>query len=216
MKVLIINGHPSQTSLTKHLLSVYRDAIPQDILVDTLAVRDLRFDPVLHNGYSKSQPWEPDLIRAAELLIDCDHLAIGFPLWWGAEPPALKGLMDRLLLPDFAFTYDAANNICGKLLGGRSADLFITMETPPLYMRTVLGDNVVSRYQQQIFAFCGIRPVRAIRFGPTRNTAANLPHWQSRLEKAATSITGLPRGKKGNVTSSGLILAGLTLPPLAI
>lgn len=211
MKVLIIDGHPSQTSLTGHLLSVYRDAIPADILVDTLALRDMSFDPVLHNGYHQSQPWEPDLIRAAELLIGCDHLAIGFPLWWGAEPSALKGLMDRLLLPDFAFTYDAANNICDKLLGGRSADLFITMETPPIYMRTVLGDNVVSRFQQQIFAFCGIRPVRAIRFGPTRNTAANLPQWQSRLEKAAASLVGLPRGSKVNVPMSGL-----TLPPLAI
>lgn len=209
MKVLIIDGHPAPNSLTTHLLGLYEQAIDKNIEASRLVLRDMCFDPVLHNGYRQSQPWEPDLVRAAELLLDCDHLAIGFPLWWGAEPPALKGLLDRLLLPDFAFTYDAQSNICGKLLGGRSADLFITMETPPLYMRTVLGDNVVSRWQQQIFAFCGIRPVRALRFGPTRDTKNNLPAWQRRLEKAAATMPDLPRGKK--FPGSGLIR-----PPLAI
>lgn len=209
MKVLIVDGHPCQHNLTTHLLAVFEKALPQNITVDRLTLREMSFDPILHNGYGQSQPWEPDLVRAAQLLLDSDHLAIGFPLWWGAEPPALKGLLDRLLLPDFAFTYDAQSNICGKLLGGRSADLFVTMETPPIYMRTVLGDNVVSRWQQQVFAFCGIRPVRAIRFGPTRDTKSNLSNWQRRLEKAANTVSDLPRGKK--LPGSGLIL-----PPLAI
>lgn len=209
MKVLIVDGHPAKTSLTTHLLGVYEQAIGKNILVNRLVLREMQFDPVLRHGYGQSQPWEPDLVSAAALLLDCDHLAIGFPLWWGAEPSALKGLLDRLLLPDFAFTYDAQSNICGKLLAGRSADIFITMETPPIYMRTVLGDNVVSRWQQQIFSFCGIRPVRALRFGPTRNTKSNLSTWQRRLEKAAITMPDLPRGEK--LPGSGLIL-----PPLAI
>lgn len=105
MKVLLIDAHPDTGRYSSHLLAVYASALPQDCSATIVALRDLTFNPNLAHGYRKRTEWEPDLHRLAEALDACDHLVIAFPMWWGAEPATLKGLLDRLFLPGFTFAY---------------------------------------------------------------------------------------------------------------
>ena len=161
-------------------------------------MRDLAFDLNLRRGYRDDQDWEPDLERVGTAIAACDHLVVGFPLWWGGEPTLLKGVLDRILLPGFAFRYHCANPFWDRLLAGRSADVIVTMDTPPWYLRLMYGDPVSRRWRHQVLGFCGFAPVRVLRFGPTRRggTAKKLAGWEAQVAYAARSAISLKRGAK--------------------
>jgi hypothetical protein len=94
LRALIIDGHPDEGRLMTYLLDHYATSVGKHAIVERLAVRDLVFDPNLRRGYGADQDWEPDLKKVAKSIDVCDHLVIGFPLWWGGEPILLKGLLD--------------------------------------------------------------------------------------------------------------------------
>ncbi|WP_051294467.1 NAD(P)H-dependent oxidoreductase [Gemmobacter nectariphilus] len=199
MRVLLIDAHPDADRLSAHLLDTYAAALPADAQVERLAVRDLDFNPDLSRGYVDVPPLEPDLDRALTAIEGCDHLVLAFPLWWGAEPARLKGFWDRVLLPRRAFRYHKDDPWWDRLLAGRSADVIVTMDTPPLYLRLAYFDPLGWRYRRQVLGFVGFRPVRLLYFGMVRRGGAesNLPRWRDRLVKAARTASGLRRGKKG-------------------
>jgi len=198
LQTLILDGHPDSGRLITYLLDRYEASLDDGATVQRLAVRDLAFDPNLRQGYRADQTWEPDLQRVGAALDACDHLVVGFPLWWGGEPMLLKGLLDRVLLPGFAFRYHRANPFWDKLLAGRSADVIVTMDTPPWYLRVLYGDPVSRRWRHQVLGFCGFAPIRVLRFGPTRRggTAKRLTSWEVQVAGAAKSATTLQRAAK--------------------
>ena len=201
MRVLILDGHPDERRLITGLLDHYVASLTTGIDVERIAVRDLRFNGTLAKGYSADQDWEPDLQAVAEAIDACDHLVVGFPLWWGGEPSGLKGLLDRLLLPGFAFRYHRDNPFWDRLLAGRSADVVITMDTPPWYLRLVYGNPVVRRWRHQVLGFTGIAPIRFFICGPVRRgqAAKRIGGWQRKLADAARTALGLKRGAKQSV-----------------
>lgn len=190
MKILLLDGHPDEGRLTTHLLDAYCKALPASAQVTRVAVRDLAFTPTLRHGYRQRTEWEPDLARLAELLDACDHLAIAFPMWWGSEPAELKGLIDRLFLPGFVFAYHDNNAWWDKLMGGRSADLIATMDTPPFILKLFHGNALIRRWKGQVLGFCGFAPVRTLALGPVgqRTPPRNLQRWERKLAKMAGSI----------------------------
>jgi NAD(P)H dehydrogenase (quinone) len=203
MNVLIVDGHPDvgggeRVRLLTALLDHYARSLPAQTSIERINIRDLAFSPNLQRGYRDGQAWEPDLERSAQAVAHCDHLVIGFPLWWGAEPAMLKGWIERVLLPGFAFRYHPNDQFWDGLLAGRSADLIITMDTPPWYLRLVYGDSVTRRWRGQMLGFCGVKPIRVFRLGPTRRGAAakKLGRWEAALAKAAQTAGALGRGKK--------------------
>ena len=63
--VLIILGHPTQTSLGKAIAQRYQtEAQSVGHSVQTIELNSLRFDPILHLGYKGEQALEPDLQQA--------------------------------------------------------------------------------------------------------------------------------------------------------
>ncbi len=207
MRVLVIDGHPDRGRLTSLLLDHYAANLDADTKIKRIAIRDLTFDPNLRHGYSAEQNWEPDLQRVAAAIDACDHLIVAFPMWWGAEPMLVKGLLDRILLPGFAFKYHKEDLFWDRLLAGRSADLIVIMDTPPWYLRLIYGDPVGRRWRTQVFGFCGFKPVRILRLGPTRRGAAakRLPSWRTQVARLAKTSSALKRGEKrpASLSSAG-------------
>lgn len=197
MQVLILDGHPDAGRLSSQLLDAYEAALPDHAGITRIALRELEFDPILHRGQAAPQPLEPDLQAAWDAIVAADHLVIGFPLWWSAEPALLKGFWDRVLLRDAAYRLGPSGRALG-LLNGRSADLLITTGTPPLVLQTLLGDVPGRRAGPMILGFCGITSIRSRYFGPTENgdVAARLPLWQARAQRLARTAEGRWRGAK--------------------
>lgn len=198
MKVLLIDGHPDEGRYCSHLLDIYQQALPSDCEVARVAVRDLEFTPNLQHGYRKRTEWEPDIAALAQQLDDCDHAVFAFPMWWGAEPASLKGLIDRLFLPGFTFAYHDDDTWWDRNMEGRSADVIITMDTPPFFLRLAYGNSIIRRWKGQVLGFCGFKPVRILPLGQVKFGGAekNAGKWTGKIERMARSIRQAQPGKK--------------------
>ena len=60
----------------------------------------MTFDPILHEGFARIQPLEPDLQAAHDAIMEAGHLVLIFPLWLGTLPAIFKGFLERVLRPD--------------------------------------------------------------------------------------------------------------------
>lgn len=201
MRILLIDGHPDTGRLSAHLLNHYAANCPEGATIDRIAIRDIAFDPILKKGYAVRQNWEPALVEVARLIDACDHVVFAFPMWWGAEPALLKGFLDRILVPHFAFRYRDKGALWDRLLGGRSADALITMDTPSLFMRFAYHNSIVHRWKGQVFDFCGFKPCRVEIFTPVRKGKAEvqMPKWLGRVAKLARSIPSARSVKKSHL-----------------
>lgn len=166
-RILVILGHPSHDSfcgaLTERYVQAAKDAGHQ---VRELRLGSLDFDPILREGYRQVQPLEADLLQAQADITWAEHLTFVYPIWWGAIPALLKGFFDRVFLPGFAFKYRPGKAFPEQLLRGRSADLLVTMDTPPWYYRWVYRMPGLHQMRKTTLAFCGIRPRKPLTFGP--------------------------------------------------
>ena len=167
-RILVVLGHPQAGSLCAGMAHAYADGARQaGAEVRFLNVGQLVFHPVLL-GYGAAQPLEPDLAAAQANIAWAGHLVWVYPIWWGAMPALLKGFIDRVFLPGYAFKYRTGSSLWDKLLAGRSAELLVTMDSPPWYFRFVTRMPGHHQMKKAILEFCGIRPVRVHSFGPVR------------------------------------------------
>ena len=150
MRVLILDGHPDKGRLTTALLDAYESGLPAGTQVARIAVRDLDFDPNLRRGYETVQDWEPDLHLVWQAILAADHVVLGFPLWWGAEPSRTKGLWDRLLVPTKAFTVDEGALLPDPMLRGRSADLIVTIRSADRPLSIGFGSSAPSSTEKAL------------------------------------------------------------------
>lgn len=193
-RILVLNANPRVDSLNDQLADRYATgARNAGADVEQIALRDLDFDPVLHDGYTTPTQLEPDLVRFQEKLLACDHFTIMTPLWWNGTPAALKGLIDRALLPGFAVYYAKHALRPQPLLTGRSARIMITMNAPLIYQLTYGGDTAVRMLRRNVLVLSGFKPVNVTRFTPIRN--AKPDRIRSYLTKAA-HIGGVDGGRR--------------------
>lgn len=165
--ILLISAHPRYRGLGDELAQAYLEAASAaGHQVTLLELSKLNFDPILHHGYKQDQPLEPDLVTAQRAITAADHLVFIYPVWWGNLPALLKGFIDRVFLPGFAFRY--TNRLPEQLLKGKSARIIATMDAPNLYDLLLLGRSSTHPLEEAVLKFCGIQPVRITRVTSTR------------------------------------------------
>ena len=170
-RILVILGHPSDESFCCSLAKSYIEgARAAGNEIQFIALGQLAFDPVLHVGYASTQLLEPDLEAAQVAISWAQHLVFVYPIWWGAMPALFKGFIDRVFLPGFAFKYREGSHLWDRLLSGRSAQLIVTMDSPPWYFRWISHMPGHNQMKRTILGFCGIRPVEITSLGPVRGT----------------------------------------------
>lgn len=194
MNVLIILGHPRTDSLCGALANAYGEGASEaGTQVRRLDLATLDFDPHVHTPSPNQQAFENDILKARELILWAEHLVFVYPTWWGTLPALLKGFLDRVLTPDFAFKTCEGGTGYQGLLDGRSAQLITTMDTPPLIHRLIYrqpGRNAMAR---ATLGFCGIRPVRSLVCGSVKDSS--LQQRQQWLEQARRQGQSLERGR---------------------
>ena len=183
-KILIINGHPSKESFSLKLAKSYLSGAKKSGAdVKELHLKDLRFDPILHEGYQKIQALEPDLERSQELIKWADHLVVFAPVWWNNMPALLKGFIDRVFLPGFAFKFTGTFKR-EKYLTGKTARLILTTGAPALVYRIIMQSPVEAIFGKGVFKFCGIRMKTSIVIGNAEKLKPNQRQaWVDKIKK---------------------------------
>ena len=164
-RILILNGHPAQGSLSQAMAEHYRDAATaQGHDVKVLAIKDMAFDADYgFAGYSQHKPLEPDVQEFLDALKWTEHFVLISPMWWGGLPAKLKGLIDRSFLPGKVFD-SRGKGLPKPLLTGRRARVILTSDSPWWYFRFFLHRPLFWQLKKQILEFVGLRPARLTHF----------------------------------------------------
>lgn len=172
MRCLLILAHPRRDSLCGALFDACADGARQaGVECRELVLSELNFDPDVHTVSPEQQPLEPDLLRAQQDIRWAEHLIFVYPTWWGSFPALLKGFLDRVLTPGFAFRH-LSQDRWDRLLSGRTADLMTTMDTPPWVYRFIYRAPGQQALVRATLGYCGIRSARIDIFGPVISAAA--------------------------------------------
>jgi putative NADPH-quinone reductase len=159
-KILVVLGHPSDESLNKGIADAYVKGAKKNFDVKKIYLSEIKFDPILHNGYHKIQMLEPDLVKAQKLIKWAEHIVWVYPMWWGSMPAIMKGFLDRVFLPGFAFKFGDDGKL-NKYLTGRTSSLIITTGGSTL-LYTLFGKIMNLPLWLAFLRFCGIRLKRQI------------------------------------------------------
>lgn len=165
-RIAIIVGHARRDTFCEAIANAYRkgaEAAGHEVRLFVLS--RLRFDPILHEGFSSPQPLEPDLARAQEAIGWANHIVIVFPLWFGTLPAILKGFIERVFQPGFAIEGTIKAGTYRARLQGRSAHVIMTMGMPGIVYRWYYGAHALKMLRRNILEFVGIRPVRTTIHG---------------------------------------------------
>lgn len=168
-RVLLIVAHPDLKSFGGALAQAYaQGAREAGCAVEMLHLPSMAFDAT---PAGRPGALEPALIEAREQILRCRHLVLVYPTWLGAMPARMKGFFERVFGDSFAVRVRPDSILPEALLKGRSADVLVTMDTPPLLYRLLLGAPGHALVRKTILAPAGIRPVRVFAFGPMRQSS---------------------------------------------
>jgi putative NADPH-quinone reductase len=166
-QVLVLNGHPDagKGHFGDALVAAYvNGAKSAGHGIDVLNIAELDF-PLLRSkeAWEQEQPCA-DIVAAQSRLSRAEHVLLLYPLWLGDMPALLKGFLEQILRPGFAFgALDA--RVPQKKLRGKSARVVVTMGMPAFFYRWFYGAHSLKNLRRNILAFCGIKPVRSTLIG---------------------------------------------------
>ena len=188
-RILLIQGHPDGSA--PHLCHALADAYAEGARAAGHAVRQVDVARLDFDLLRSQREWEhgrlPATLQAAQDDIAwARHLVFFFPLWLGEMPALLKGFLEQVARPGFAFKTekdDPGSNPFGrKGLAGRSARVVVTMGMPALVYRWYFRAHSLKSLERNILGFVGIAPVNETLIGMVEQLGeAGVRKWQARM-----------------------------------
>lgn len=162
-KILIINGHPKQDSLCDQVAREYRrGAEDSKHDVHFVTLRNLHFDPLMIQKHGEPyKPTESSIITQQKLVKWCDHLVIVTPQLSMAEPALLKGYMDRVFVPGFAYEYQGTlrHPFPKRFLKGKSVRVIYTQGGSEIATAFIGLDAFWHSLKYGVFLMSGFWPI---------------------------------------------------------
>lgn len=185
MKILLINGHPDSESYNHALAESYiKGATNSGAEVKQINVAELSFNPNLKFGYRMRTELEPDLLKAQDSIQWADHIVWIYPVWWGSYPAILKGFIDRVFLPGFAFKKRENSVWWDKYLTNKTARIISTLDQPNWYYKLIYRQPSYYALKKLTLNFIGIKRVKATTIGPIRLSKDSFrENWLKKVEQ---------------------------------
>jgi 1,4-dihydroxy-2-naphthoate octaprenyltransferase len=172
MKVLLILAHPRKDSFCGALADAYlKGATASGAEIEFVHLAELQFDLNVTIAEPQDQVQEQDILKAKRLIEWAEHLVFVYPIWWGTMPALLKGFLDRVFVPGFAF-YEVVQDDYKKLLTNKTAQLIVTMDTPLFIYKAFIGAPGTKAMKIATLEFCGISPVRTMHCSGVKHSSA--------------------------------------------
>lgn len=172
-RILLIQGHPDGSE--PHLCHALADSYAEGAADGGHALRQIRLAEIDFPLLRSQKEWEKGLVPASlkpaqDDISWAEHIVFFFPLWLGDMPAVLKGFLEQVARPGFAFTREEGGNPWGnKALTGRSARVVVTMGMPAIVYRWYFRAHSVKSLERNILGFVGIAPVHETLIGLTAN-----------------------------------------------
>jgi 1,4-dihydroxy-2-naphthoate octaprenyltransferase len=188
--VLLINGHPRNDSFSESLVNAYLEgAKTAGVNVNYLKLADLSFNPNVVTLSPRDQHFEPDIAEAQQLIAAANHLVFVYPTWWGTMPAILKGFIDRVFTPGFAFEHIEGGTGYAPLLRGKSAQVITTMDSPKWVYRLIYRSPGHNAMRRATLEFCGIKPVSILNFSSVRkSTLSQRTRWIQKMKEEGLKL----------------------------
>ena len=167
-RILVIQGHPDVTEnhLGHALAHAYASAATTaGHQVRTVTPAQIDFPLLRSQKEWEHGPLPSALQKAQDDIAWSQHLVLFFPLWLGDMPALLKGFLEQVARPGFAFRKEGGNPFGQKGLAGRSARVVVTMGMPALVYRFYFRAHSVRSLERNILGFVGISPVHETLIG---------------------------------------------------
>ena len=186
-RIVLIQGHPDP--LGGHLCHSLADAYAQGAQqagheVRRVQVAQLDF-PLLRSEQAwKHSPLPESLQQAQADMGWAQHWVLFFPLWLGDMPALLKGFLEQVARPGFAFRADEGLPMGQNVLAGRSARIIVTIGMPAALYRWYFRAHSVKSLERNVLGMVGIAPVNETLIGQVdRLGERGVRQWSNRLER---------------------------------
>jgi len=188
-KVLVIRAHPDagHGHFGDALAERYADAAGASGLeTRVITLNQLDF-PLIDSASTWRAPEAPaDIERAQNDIRWCTHMTFFYPLWLGDMPALLKGFLEQVMRPDFAFS-EPEGKMPVKMLTGRSARLVVTMGMPAFVYRAFYRAHSVKNLRRNILLFSGVKPVRTSLVGMVEGSDRHRQKWLDKMARLGSS-----------------------------
>ena len=185
MRILLIQGRPD--AVAPHLCHALSQAYAEGAMVAGHVVRQVDGAAIDFALLRSQHEWELGLLPASLKPAQADigwaqHIVLFFPLWLGDMPALLKGFLEQVARPGFAFSTEGGNTFGRKGLTGRSARVVVTMGMPALVYRLYFRAHSVKSLERNILGFVGIAPVNETLVGHVEQLGdAGVAKWKARM-----------------------------------
>lgn len=166
-RILVIDGHPdpARDHYVHALAEAYAaGAARSGHRVDRLRVAELDFPVLRAPAEWLSAPPPPAIAAAQAQITAAEHLVLIYPLWLGDVPALFKAFLEQVMRPGFALAY-AEKGMPKKLLGGRSAQVIVTMGMPGIAYKIYFRAHSLRSLERNVLRFAGISPVETTVIG---------------------------------------------------
>lgn len=185
-RILLIQGHPDGGH--HHLCEALEQAYEEGALEQGHEVRRIHLSELDFPLLKSQEEWErgelPPCLRTAQGDIRwAQHIVFFFPLWLGDMPALLKGFLEQIARPGFAFgEEDGKASLLQKRLLGRSARIVVTMGMPATVYKFYFRAHSIKSMKRNILQFVGMDPVNDTVVGMAGKMNADKAHrWLRRM-----------------------------------
>lgn len=174
-RILIVQGHPD--SREDRFCSALEEAYAEGAWKGGHELQRIHLGhagfPLLRtrDEWEKGAP-NAEIRRAQEMISWAQHIVLFYPLWLGSMPALLKGFLEQVLRPGFAFSRGSSGKTWKKGLKGRSARVVVTMGMPAAVYRWYFRAHSLKSLRRNILGFVGIAPVYETLIGSVETSAA--------------------------------------------
>lgn len=174
MNVLIILGHPDNKSFNHAIAETCKTQIINK--GHSVTFHDLykeQFNAVL-DPFNLAK--DKNIEMYCSDLVNSDGIIIIHPNWWGQPPAIVKGWLDRVFLPEVAYTFvkDTEGKFVQKgLLKAQFAIVLNTSNTSEELEEKIYKDPLETIWRNRVFKFCGISNFKRMNFHVIKDSDFN-------------------------------------------
>ncbi len=170
MRIHLIIDHPNPDSFNHKIMNAFIEGVDKSKHdLDILDLNADQFNPVMNleelKGYSQGEYIDPKVKEYQQRLKSANYLVLFFPIWWIVMPARLKGWLDKVLLPGFAFT--KGDDPKPLLTNIQSAAIFTTTAVSDMTHREGFNNALDWVLCKGTLDFIGVNNSQWLNFGET-------------------------------------------------